>query len=452
MFEVFANLTLCQGLLPNANITVIGVSWTLAVIFVFYMLFPFFCFLIGNKKRAWGVAVAALMFNWLCSSYFSAGRGNIVYDAIYFIAGGLIFLYRKELAEFASKHKVIAGVILLIATVVYFAVGGYTLMMLLFCVAALPSVVQFSAAVILAGQVVFIFGTKGIKKNIGLLWIPLMIFFYVRNNPNIKFYSLTYIQVLLLFVCCILFSASGGFNDRCWMIKMVSSWRYLYFIYIAFTIYMFLDSSAINFVCNLFPDAASTILNQYHNAGIPGLTKHYSTNGMLLAVGTMIFGSYALTEKRRSDYLLFLISVAALLLSGKRAHTVFGLTALYLCYFAYNSNAKKSRLVKCIGVLLGALTVFAVASYCVPALATVVFRFIDTAETGDMSVGRVDVWLKAFSMFGKHSLVGIGWGQYVNQGGWFWNIHNIYIQLLVETGIIGFIIYCGWFLFHLVRT
>jgi peptidoglycan/LPS O-acetylase OafA/YrhL len=63
LFEVFANLTLCQGLLPNANITVIGVSWTLAVIFVFYMLFPFFCFLIGNKKRAWGVAVVALIFN-----------------------------------------------------------------------------------------------------------------------------------------------------------------------------------------------------------------------------------------------------------------------------------------------------------------------------------------------------------------------------------------------------
>lgn len=40
LFEVFANLTLCQGLLPNANISVIGVSWTLAVIFVFYMLFP----------------------------------------------------------------------------------------------------------------------------------------------------------------------------------------------------------------------------------------------------------------------------------------------------------------------------------------------------------------------------------------------------------------------------
>ena len=150
MFEVFANLTMCQGFLPNAHITVIGVSWTLAVIFVFYMLFPFFCFLIGNKKRAWGVAVAALVFNLLCGAYFFDGnhivdalsvgftpRLNIVYDAIYFIAGGLIFLYRKELAEFASKHKFIAGAILLIATVAYFAVGGNTLTMLFFCVATL---------------------------------------------------------------------------------------------------------------------------------------------------------------------------------------------------------------------------------------------------------------------------------------------------------------------------
>ena len=62
LFEVFANLTLAQGLLPNANISVIGVSWTLAVIFVFYMLFPFFCFLIRNKRRAWKVAIIALIF------------------------------------------------------------------------------------------------------------------------------------------------------------------------------------------------------------------------------------------------------------------------------------------------------------------------------------------------------------------------------------------------------
>lgn len=101
------------------------------------MLFPFFCFLIGNKKRAWGVAVAALIFNWLCDNYFKAGRTNIVYDAIYFIAGGLVFLYRNELVKCVSKYNVVAGAILLIATVAYFALGGSTSTLLFFCVAAL---------------------------------------------------------------------------------------------------------------------------------------------------------------------------------------------------------------------------------------------------------------------------------------------------------------------------
>lgn len=137
LFEVFANLTLAQGLLPNANISVIGVSWTLAVIFVFYMLFPFFCFIIKNKRRAWGVAIIALIFNWLCSSYFNATRTNIIYDAVYFICGGLIFLYRKELSDFASKNKIVIGGILLISTVTYFVLGYSTITMLFFCVVAL---------------------------------------------------------------------------------------------------------------------------------------------------------------------------------------------------------------------------------------------------------------------------------------------------------------------------
>lgn len=150
LYEVFANLTLCQGLLPNMNISVIGMSWTLAVIFVFYLLFPFFCFLLENKKRAWLAFVCAAIYNFVCSAYFFDGnhiadrvtvnfneRSNILYSAVYFIAGGLIFLYRKELAEFASKYKIIAGAILLIASAAYFALGSSTLTMLFFCVAAL---------------------------------------------------------------------------------------------------------------------------------------------------------------------------------------------------------------------------------------------------------------------------------------------------------------------------
>lgn len=150
LYEIFANLTLCQGLLPNMNISVIGVSWTLAVIFVFYMLFPFFCFLLENKKRAWMAFICAMIYNFVCNTYFFneehianqatvnfSERTNILYCAIYFIAGGLIFLYRKELAEFASKYKIVAEAILVIATVNYFVAGSSTFTKLFFCMSAL---------------------------------------------------------------------------------------------------------------------------------------------------------------------------------------------------------------------------------------------------------------------------------------------------------------------------
>lgn len=49
LYEAFADLTLCFSLIPN--ISVIGVGWTLGVIFLFYILFPV-TFLYGNKSGA----------------------------------------------------------------------------------------------------------------------------------------------------------------------------------------------------------------------------------------------------------------------------------------------------------------------------------------------------------------------------------------------------------------
>ena len=74
VYEIFANLTMLQGLLPNPQISVVGVSWTLAVIFVFYLLFPFFCFLLFSKKRAWFGFIIAGIYNILCQLYFFDGQ------------------------------------------------------------------------------------------------------------------------------------------------------------------------------------------------------------------------------------------------------------------------------------------------------------------------------------------------------------------------------------------
>lgn len=146
LFEVFANLTLVQGLLPNAAIEVIGVSWTLAVIFVFYLIFPFVCFLLENKKRAWLSFIVAVIYNFLCDIYFFdrnhvvggfSAKTNILYCAVYFMAGGVIFLYRDKLSEFSKKYKTIVIVGWLVLIVGYFWGGDSVFMIVTFCAVAL---------------------------------------------------------------------------------------------------------------------------------------------------------------------------------------------------------------------------------------------------------------------------------------------------------------------------
>lgn len=118
LLEGFADLTLCFGLYPNVKIGVIGVGWFLGVIFVFYMLYPFFVFLIDNRRRAWGTLVVSVLLALIGIYYFGSKqyfqqptdfeRADILYCAPYFVVGGIVYLYRRQLAAWVSAHKLLA--------------------------------------------------------------------------------------------------------------------------------------------------------------------------------------------------------------------------------------------------------------------------------------------------------------------------------------------------------
>lgn len=50
VYEAIADVSLTFGLFPN-DISVIGVGWFLGLIFVFYMIFPFFAFLLKQRQE-----------------------------------------------------------------------------------------------------------------------------------------------------------------------------------------------------------------------------------------------------------------------------------------------------------------------------------------------------------------------------------------------------------------
>lgn len=99
LYESFADLTLCFNLLPNADIKVIGVGWYLGIVFLFYMLFPFFVFMLDNKRRMWKSLILVFVFCYIAIEYFFTDkfinfeitRHNIIYSAPFFVVGGASF-------------------------------------------------------------------------------------------------------------------------------------------------------------------------------------------------------------------------------------------------------------------------------------------------------------------------------------------------------------------------
>lgn len=124
--EGFSDVTLVFCLYPEADIKVIGVGWFLGAIFVFYMLFPFFTFLLDSKRRAWIVLLLAVVWQMLMAHYYHAvGNNQILYTAPYFIVGGLIYLYRESIATLFEKRslsKWIGLAVCLLLTAVFYTV------------------------------------------------------------------------------------------------------------------------------------------------------------------------------------------------------------------------------------------------------------------------------------------------------------------------------------------
>lgn len=122
LYEAFADLSLIFGFLPASNISVIGVGWTLGVIFGFYLLFPFFVFLLWNKKRVWFTLAITIILNYLCETYFLVEEkvvpANTIRWLCYFVAGGAIFLYKENISKFYNKlgykYSIIFSVIIVI--------------------------------------------------------------------------------------------------------------------------------------------------------------------------------------------------------------------------------------------------------------------------------------------------------------------------------------------------
>lgn len=178
VYEAFADLTLLFGFLPDAgNISVIGVGWFLGLIFVFYLCFPFFCVLIENRRRAWLAFAVSLFYNYVCTVYFDAGRTNILYCSCFFLGGGLIYLYRVEIAKFS---RIIAALAAAAAVAVYYAAGENTITCLLVSLSLLIYAVRAEGG-ILENRITKFFGSISME-----IYLSHMVIFRIIEKTGLN--------------------------------------------------------------------------------------------------------------------------------------------------------------------------------------------------------------------------------------------------------------------------
>jgi len=285
-----------------------------------------------------------------------------------------------------------------------------------------------------------------ILAALAMIVIPFLTF---NRNAWSHGRTMFFVDTLLM---CFMIVKRADLADR-----VLSVMGVMYMFYAICTIaFYFMPGFYRGYVVDLFPDSKLRLIRWYNSGCMPGLTNHYSTNGMFMATGLVLSLSRMQQNRKLSDWGRSLIFVIALLLTGKRAHFIFGAFTLFMMtYYWQRSRGGNvlNRWFRFIGIILVLLSVGVIVISSVPALSTFLQRFQLDSGSDDISSGRFMLWSLAVQSFLKHPILGIGWEMFKPSvsvlymaSDRLFDVHNVYIQLLCEVGVIGFALYMWWFI------
>lgn len=296
-----------------------------------------------------------------------------------------------------------------------------------------------------------------------LVWVALFVFMVLNNNGDIAHRNLTsiiYWGEAIFFSLVIVMSFK--FNEN----------YVMQVIWIGLSIQMIAG-----FYFWIFPNQLMIFSNIYNLSGVwlskferqvqagylMGLVTHYSQSGIYMAMGTILSVGSLLADRIQLQHfkwkkiVLCLAFMIALILTGKRGQLLFALVSVILMYFVgyINGNLKKKINQFILFVVFIILALVIVLR--IPAFSNTLSRFIfvesmNSSALNEVSSNRVEeLWIPAIEAFQNHKVLGIGWRQFMYQfptlNGVQNDCHNIYIQLLCENGLIGFVLFLSVILY-----
>ena len=294
----------------------------------------------------------------------------------------------------------------------------------------------------------FIVKKEFLKRKLGaeLTWPPFLCcavlsgLFY-GSHSGVLLLLYTYL-ILALFVV----SAETDWIDDC--LKAI----------VAFSLFHAICTIAFWAFPGLYPPVKHLLFAQNYMAyGYKsGLTNHYSTNAMYLSIGFVcsVCRRFVKSSRRGSFMWAILLVIGfALLLTTKRGPLIASVVGIVLGYILAGNRHVTNSLIKLVGLAIVASLGFYVLSSCVPSISMTFTRLV--AMFSDETVGgRQGLYEHALYLFGQSPILGSGWGSYqvsfastalgamyASLGFTSMSAHNVYLQLLAETGVVGLVMF-----------
>ena len=194
-----------------------------------------------------------------------------------------------------------------------------------------------------------------------------------------------------------------------------------------------------------------------------GIANHYSQNGIYISVFFLILITLMLARFKKDKKFLannkiliasVFVTLAALLLTGKRGVLIWSIIAVTVTYMV-SDKFKVSTIVRFILIVAVVTLSMYLLSFKIPAITYVFSRFQKAGED-NASLERFEMWKMAIEKFKDNPIFGNGFWkfrQYYSESDLSkiyhhnderyqnLNAHNVYLQLLCETGVVGLALY-----------
>lgn len=183
------------------------------------------------------------------------------------------------------------------------------------------------------------------------------------------------------------------------------------------------------------------------NYGFAGFSYQLDTTAVpiLYAIGIILYCYEGLKKDKYlllKRILLYLIFTMAVILTGKRMNALLAVIVPGLIFVFSDKNSTK-RIRNCMGMgiasLIGIYFLFTNAEilYNSSLFHRVGSTIIGIQKGIDITAGRTDLYEKALDLYRNNRIFGVGVGNFMNYTHADTDVHNVYLQVLCEQGIIG---------------